>query len=67
MDPAEAEEAKKRFKQDVKARMEEILDSHSASVVDNVKLHEEGWKERYYTDKCKLEDIDGGKEAFRST
>jgi len=40
------------------------LDDHGANVVDNVRLHEVGWKDRYYTDKCKAEDIEGrgGKE-----
>ena len=25
-----------------------------------VRLWEDGWKDRYYQDKCKLEDIEGG-------
>jgi len=39
------------------------------NVKDNVKLHEAGWKDRYYTDKCKADDVqnNGGREhLFRS-
>lgn len=28
--------------------------------VFKVRLWESGWKDRYYTDKCKVEDIEGG-------
>ena len=50
----------------LKEAREETLDRHSSSVVDKVKLHEEGWKDRYYSDKCKAEDIEGsgGKEEL---
>jgi len=51
-----------------KAKKEKIQNC-SDSVVDNVRLHEPDWKERYYTDKCKVDDIEksGGKDhLFRS-
>ena len=37
----------------------EKLDKFADELTDNVRLHEEGWRDRYYTDKCKAEDIDG--------
>jgi 5'-3' exoribonuclease 2 len=65
----ENEAAKKRMKEEFDKRQRAALDEHSKNVVDNVKLHEAGWKDRYYTDKCKAEDIvgRGGKEhLFKS-
>ena len=57
--PELTEEEKKKAEEDflleIKNRKEDALDKHSSEVVDNVKLHLEGWKERYYTDKCKAE------------
>ena len=65
--PEEAEKAKRDMK-DIIAKIErEKLDKFSESVVDNVRLHEDGWKDRYYSDKCKLEDIEhkgGGREEL---
>ena len=42
---------------------------HVKTVEDKVRLHEPGWKDRYYTDKCKADDVasNGGREhLFRS-
>jgi 5'-3' exoribonuclease 2 len=65
IDPAKA----KAFKENVKARQQKQLDDYASNVVDNVRLHEPGWKDRYYTDKCKAEDIEGngGKEHLFRT
>jgi 5'-3' exoribonuclease 2 len=63
---AEEEAAKVRMKQILEKKARQKLDDHSKNVVDTVKLHEAGWRERYYTDKCKAEDITGrgGKEEL---
>ncbi|GAX16536.1 5'-3' exoribonuclease 2 [Fistulifera solaris] len=58
-----------RFKAKVKEEQQKKLDEHAKNVVDNVRLHEAGWKDRYYSDKCKADDIEsnGGREhLFRS-
>jgi 5'-3' exoribonuclease 2 len=57
------------FKEKVKAAQQKQLDDYSKNVQDNVRLHEAGWKDRYYTDKCKADDVEanGGREhLFRS-
>eukprot|EP00977_Amphora_coffeiformis_P005165 scaffold1112_cov92-Amphora_coffeaeformis.AAC.1 len=64
-DPAIA----KAFKEKVKARQNKKLDEYAKNVVDNVRLHEAGWKDRYYSDKCKADDVaeHGGKEHLFRT
>lgn len=65
MDP----EAAKRFKERVKSEKQKQLDEYSKNVEDKVRLHEAGWKDRYYSDKCKADDVEqnGGREhMFRS-
>ena len=54
---AAIEEAAIKFKETVKAAKDKKLDDYSKNVVDNVRLHENGWKDRYYTDKCKADDV----------
>mmetsp|Transcript_816 Transcript_816/g.1952 ORF Transcript_816/g.1952 Transcript_816/m.1952 type:complete len:1250 (-) Transcript_816:553-4302(-) len=57
------------FKEKVKAAQQQKLDTYAQNVEDNVRLHESGWKDRYYTDKCKADDVEahGGREhLFRS-
>lgn len=58
--------AAKVLKEKVKAAKQKQLDHFSKNVEDNVRLHEKGWKDRYYSDKCKLEDIEnhGGREKL---
>ena len=58
--------ATKVLKEKVKAAKQKQLDHFSKNVEDNVRLHEKGWKDRYYSDKCKLEDIEnhGGREKL---
>jgi 5'-3' exoribonuclease 2 len=63
------EEAAAKFKERVKAEQQLLLDDHAKNVEDKVRLHEEGWKDRYYSDKCKADDVEnhGGREhLFRS-
>lgn len=66
---AAIEEAKKNIKEKIKNMERAKLDDFSKNVEDNVRLHEPGWKDRYYTDKCKADDVKnhGGREhLFRS-
>ena len=48
-------------KEAVEARMKQIkdakIDEHKATVQDPIRLHEVGWKKRYYEDTYKKEDI----------
>jgi 5'-3' exoribonuclease 2 len=62
-------EAAKRFKERIKVEKQKQLDDFSKNVEDKVRLHEAGWKDRYYSDKCKADDVaaHGGREhLFRS-
>ena len=67
-DPELDEEAIKEANKKLKERLKEVesakLDDYAKKVVDNVRLHEAGWKDRYYTDKCKADDVKkyGGRE-----
>mmetsp|Transcript_26197 Transcript_26197/g.71896 ORF Transcript_26197/g.71896 Transcript_26197/m.71896 type:complete len:673 (+) Transcript_26197:120-2138(+) len=57
------------FKERVKDEQKKKLDEYAQTVEDKVKLHEKGWKDRYYSDKCKADDVanHGGREhLFRS-
>ena len=68
-DEVAMDEAKKNMKEQIKAKESEKLDTYAKNVKDNVRLHEPGWKDRYYTDKCKADDVKnhGGREhLFRS-
>lgn len=62
-------QAVKAFKERVKLEQQKKLDEYADKVVDKVRLHESGWKDRYYADKCKADDVEahGGREhLFRS-
>ncbi|KAL7540447.1 hypothetical protein ACHAXR_010112 [Thalassiosira sp. AJA248-18] len=66
---AEIEDAKKKVNEKIKAIERTKLDDYAKNVQDNVRLHQPGWKDRYYTDKCKADDVKnhGGREhLFRS-
>lgn len=68
-DEAAVDLAKKNIKEKIKAIESTKLDEFAKNVKDNVRLHEPGWKDRYYTDKCKADDVKnhGGREhLFRS-
>jgi 5'-3' exoribonuclease 2 len=57
------------FKTHVLREQQKKLDDYAESVNDTVRLHEPGWKSRYYSDKCKADDVanHGGREhLFRS-
>jgi len=57
------------FKERVKDQQKKKLDEYARTVEDKVRLHEKGWKDRYYSDKCKADDVanHGGREhLFRS-
>ncbi|KAG5175687.1 XRN 5'-3' exonuclease N-terminus-domain-containing protein [Tribonema minus] len=56
----DAARAKLALKDRVKEKSEEQLEKYRAGVQDNVRLWEAGWKDRYYSDKCKLDDITAG-------
>ena len=69
VDQAALDAGEKMLKEKVKAAQEKQLDAYAKNVVDNVRLHEAGWKDRYYKDKCKADDVaqHGGREhLFRS-
>jgi 5'-3' exoribonuclease 2 len=62
-------EAARLFKEKVKEAQQKKLDEYAEKVEDKVRLHEAGWKDRYYSDKCKADDVKnhGGREhLFRS-
>jgi 5'-3' exoribonuclease 2 len=57
------------FKERVQTEQKKKLDEYAKTVDDKVRLHEAGWKDRYYSDKCKADDVanHGGREhLFRS-
>lgn len=57
------------FKERVKNEQTKKLDEYAKAVEDKVRLHEKGWKDRYYSDKCKADDVanHGGREhLFKS-
>ncbi len=62
-------EAVSAFKERVKDAQKKKLDEYARTVEDKVRLHERGWKDRYYSDKCKADDVanHGGRDhLFRS-
>ncbi len=52
--PDEMKEAQEVFDVSVKNRIRKNLDDTRDTVQDNVRLWEPGWKDRYYSDKCKV-------------
>ncbi len=52
--PEEMKEVQEVFDGFVKNRTRKNLDAARDTVKDNVRLWEPGWKERYYSDKCKV-------------
>lgn len=68
-DENESTDIASAFKERVKNEQKKKLDEYARTVEDNVRLHEQGWKDRYYTDKCKADDVanHGGRDhLFRS-
>lgn len=63
------DESKRILKQKLKEAEQKKLDEYAKSVEDKVRFHEKGWKTRYYSDKCKADDVaeNGGREhMYRS-
>jgi 5'-3' exoribonuclease 2 len=60
-----SDEIKKRLKE----KENQLLDECRSKTVDAVRLHEEGWKERYYADPPKRDDLQmgGGKQRMCET
>ena len=44
----------------VKEKQQQMIESHKKLIADEVKFHEQGWKERYYGNKFKKADIEQG-------
>jgi 5'-3' exonuclease len=57
-------QVKAQWKALLKAKQEAELEKYRENIEDNVRLGEDGWKDRYYNDKLKMEDIQhgGGRE-----
>jgi 5'-3' exoribonuclease 2 len=57
------------LKKIMKAKEQKEMDEHRKNKVDHVRLHEAGWKDRYYSDKYKSDDIaeGGGREEVFKT
>jgi len=45
------------IKSEMKDMTRQQLEKHKNEVEDNVRLHQPGWKDRYYKDKCKADDV----------
>lgn len=52
--------AKAELKNRIKSKESEMFDIYKKTVSDNVKLHEAGWKDRYYNEPHKKEDVERG-------
>ena len=59
-----SEEESGKIKSEIKSRIknkeQSIIDRFKESLEDTVRLHEGGWKERYYNDKFKKKNIEEG-------
>lgn len=60
MSPAEIERAKEELKKRIKDKEQALIDKNKETIVDAVKLHETGWKDRYYGEKYKKENVEAG-------
>jgi 5'-3' exoribonuclease 2 len=67
MTAAEIERAKEELKRRVKEKEHALIERNKETVKDEVKLHEAGWKERYYGEKYKKENIEKGGGLKRMT
>eukprot|EP00535_Pseudo-nitzschia_heimii_P004017 CAMPEP_0197180772 /NCGR_PEP_ID=MMETSP1423-20130617/5265_1 /TAXON_ID=476441 /ORGANISM="Pseudo-nitzschia heimii, Strain UNC1101" /LENGTH=999 /DNA_ID=CAMNT_0042630893 /DNA_START=61 /DNA_END=3057 /DNA_ORIENTATION=+ len=68
-DDGESTDIVSAFKERVKNEQKMKLDEYARTVEDKVRLHEKGWKDRYYSDKCKADDVanhGGRNHLFRS-
>lgn len=55
-----AAEAREIVKSRLKSKENERVDKKRATVQDDIKLHETGWKDRYYGDNYKKKDLEQG-------
>ncbi|KAJ1427822.1 XRN 5'-3' exonuclease N-terminus-domain-containing protein [Ochromonadaceae sp. CCMP2298] len=60
MTAAELNQAKNEIAKRMKDREQATIDNNRITVEDHVKLHETGWKERYYSEPFKKENIESG-------
>ncbi len=56
----ELQAAKNELKTRLKAKESNKLDEYKKTITDSVKLHETGWKSRYYNEPFKRENIEHG-------
>ena len=57
---AQLEATKEELKKRIKEKEQQMFDQYKLTVDDNIKLHETGWKDRYYNEKHKKENIERG-------
>ena len=50
--------SKEEIKLRLKQKENELLDKYKATTIDTIKLHESGWKQRYYNDPPKKTNIE---------
>ena len=50
--------SKEEIKLRLKQKENELLDKYKANTIDTIKLHEQGWKQRYYNDPPKKTNIE---------
>eukprot|EP01033_Poteriospumella_lacustris_P010886 gene10888-7745_t len=53
-------DAEAALKERLKAREQQQIERYKVEVADGVRLHEQGWKERYYGEPFKREDLERG-------
>jgi 5'-3' exoribonuclease 2 len=58
--PVELAPLQDEFKKRVKSREQEMIDTHKVTIHDPVRFHEVGWKDRYYQDPFKKQNIENG-------
>ena len=56
----EAEGAKVEIAKRLKERQQRVIEAHKKGVTDGIKYHESGYKERYYSDPFKKQDVHEG-------
>lgn len=56
----EIKKAKEELKARIKTREQQLIDKYKVTVEDGVKLHEAGWKDRYYAEPHKKHNLEEG-------